>query len=168
MTDMERLLILLVAFTLVATGCLTPSEEWNQQGEAYHVMGNYKEAVAAFDKAIAIDPQNHRAWTNRGLSLAAMGNAEESETSFARALAIEPGDIRTYYYQAISRNATGNRTGALESLDHAIAISPRDREQAIDLCHALILRGTLLTIENRTEEANASYRRAHEVMMSLL
>jgi tetratricopeptide (TPR) repeat protein len=164
---MDRLLILPVVFLLLS-GCITPSEEWNHRGETHHSMGRYEEAVAAFDQAIAADPRNVDAWRNRGLSLAVLGKAEESEASFARALELSPGDIETYYYQAISRNATGNWKGALESLEQAIAISPRNRDQAISLSQALLMRGNLLSLENRTEEANISYRRAHEVMMSTL
>lgn len=165
---MQKLLGILVVSLLLAAGCLTTSEEWNQRGETHHAVGRYEEAVAAFDQAIAADPGNVEAWRNRGLSLALLGRIEESEASFARALALGPGSIETYYYQAISRNATGNWMGALESLEKATAISPRDRDQAITLSQALLMRGNLLSLENRTEEANVSYRRAHEVMMSTL
>jgi len=165
---MERVLLFLLACILISAGCVTTAEEWTLQGKTHHTMGRYEEAVAAFDKAIALDPDNSEAWKNRGLSLALLSLTDESEASFARAISLNPGDSETFYYQALSRNATGNRSAALESLDHAITVPPRNRDQAITLFQALLLRGDLLTLENRLNEANISYQMAHEVMMGTI
>ncbi|HUU75696.1 MAG TPA: tetratricopeptide repeat protein [Methanoregulaceae archaeon] len=167
---MQKLLpaFLVIALLIIATGCVTTAEEWNQRGETHHTIGRYNEAVAAFDKAISIHPENGEAWRNRGLSLAMLGRVNESGASFARALAINPEDIEAYYYQALTRNATGNRSGAIESLDQAIDISTKDRDQAITLFSSLMLKGDLLTLENRSDEANVSYLMAHEVLMSTI
>ncbi len=159
---------LLLFLILLSAGCVTTAEEWNQRGETHHTMGRYEEAVAAFDRAVAIDPGYADAWKNRGLSLGLLGRANESEESFTRAISLDPGNSETFYYQALVRNATGYRERALESLGQAIAIPPRDRDQAITLFEALMMRGDLLTIENRTDEANRSYQMAHEVMMGTI
>ncbi len=157
--------LLILTLFIAASGCLTTAEEWNRQGETHHAMGRYEEAVAAYDQAVATDPENGEAWRNRGLSLSMLGRVNESEASFDRARAINPDDSEAYYYQALARNAAGNRQGAFESLDRAVAIPPEDRDQAITLFSSLMLKGDLLTLENRTDEANVSYRLAHEVMM---
>jgi len=168
-TSMKILLpVILVLLVILSTGCITSSAEWNQRGETHHTMGRYEEAVAAFDQAVAADQANSEAWKNRGLTLALLGRDRESEESFARAISLNPGDTDVFYYQALSRNVTGNRTGALASLDHAAAIPPRDRDQAITLFQVLVLKGDLLTMENRSEDAIAAYQKAHEVMMSMI
>ena len=159
---------ILALLVILSTGCITSSAEWNQRGGTHHTMGRYEEAVAAFDQAVAADPGNSEAWKNRGLSLALLGRFSESEESFARAISLNPGDNEVFYYQALSRNVTGNRTGALASLDQAAAIPPRDRDQAITLFRVLILKGDLLTMENRSEDAIVAYRKAHEVMMTMI
>jgi tetratricopeptide (TPR) repeat protein len=165
---MERGLLILLICIIFSAGCITTAEEWNQRGETHHTFGRYEEAVAAFDQAIATDPGQSEAWKNRGLSLALLGRGDDSEESFAMAISLTPMDNEVYYYQALSRNATGNRPGALESLDQAIAIPPQNRDQTITLFQALIVQGDLLTRENRLNEANVSYQRAHEVMMSTI
>jgi superkiller protein 3 len=165
---MERGLLNLLICLIFSAGCITTAEEWNQRGETHHAIGRYEEAVAAFDQAIATDPDQSEAWKNRGLSLGRLGRGDESEESFARAISFNPTDNEVYYYQALTRNATGNRPGALESLDKAIAISPQNRDQAITLFQTLILQGDLLTLDNRLNEANVSYQRAHEIMMSTI
>ena len=159
---------ILALLVILSTGCITSSVEWNQRGETHHTMGRYEEAVAAFEQAIAADQANSEAWKNRGLSLALLGREMESEESFARAISLNPGDNEVFYYQALSRNATGNRTGALVSIDLAAAIQPRDRDQAITLFHVLVLKGDLLTMENRSEDAIVAYQKAHEVMMTMI
>jgi predicted negative regulator of RcsB-dependent stress response len=62
----------------------------------------------------------------------------------------------------------GDTPGALGSLDHAVAIRPENRDDVMVLNQAWSFRGDLLTAEGRTEEANASYRQAHELLMSTL
>jgi tetratricopeptide (TPR) repeat protein len=165
---MERVFLILLACTIFSAGCITTAEEWNHRGETHHAMGRYEEAVAAFDQAVAINPGYGEAWKNRGLSLALLGRTDESEASFARAITLNPSDSETFYYQALSRNSTGNRAAAMESLDAAIALPPQNRDQSITLFQSLLMRGDLLTIENRTDEANRSYQMAHEVMMGTI
>lgn len=160
--------LLVLGLLVLATGCTTRAGDWNQQGEADHATGRYEEAVAAFDQAVAIDPGYAEAWRNRGLSLALLGRADESEQSFSKAISLSPEDASIWYDQALARNATGNRTGALGSLDRAVAIPPSSRDQAITLHSSLMLQGDLLSLEGRTDEANASYRKAHDVMMSTI
>ncbi|MDD1711318.1 MAG: tetratricopeptide repeat protein [Methanoregulaceae archaeon] len=164
---MERGLLILFIRIIFSAGCISTAQEWNQRGETHHTLGRYEEAVAAFDQAIATDSDQSEAWKNRGLSLALLGG-DDSEESFAMAISLNPMDNEVYYYQALSRNATGNRPGALIRLDKAIAFSPQNRDQAITLFQALILQGDLLTLENRFNEANVSYQRVHEIMMSTI
>lgn len=163
---MRRAFPFLIACFILSAGCVTTAEEWNQRGETHHTMGRYEEAVVAFDNAIAINPDHGEAWKNRGLSLALLGQSDDAEKSFARAIALNPLDSEAFYYQALSQNWSGNRKAALGSLDAAIALPPQNRDQTITLFQALLMRGDLLTLENRTDEANSSYRMAHEVMMS--
>ena len=163
--------ILLVGVLMIGCGCISLSEsadEWNSRGETHHTLGRYGEAVSAFDRAIAIDPDLGDAWKNRGLSLAFLNRTSESEESFVRAIAIDPGDAEVFYYRALARNATGDRAGALASIERGAAIAPTSRDDAVTLFSSLRFRGDLLTLEGRHEEANRSYARAHEAMQGTI
>lgn len=160
--------LLVLVTILLASGCTTTAAEWNSRGEAYHATGQYGEAVAAFDQALALDPGYAEAWRNRGLSLALLGRPGDSEESFARAHALDPENARTYYYQALARNLTGDTQGALECLDHAVSLPPRDRDGAITLVDSLLFRGRILWEQGLYDEANASFARAHETMMGTI
>lgn len=165
-------MILMALFFLAMTaGCLTKTSgvhELNMDGQTHHTMRRYNEAVAAYDRALAIDPENGEAWRYRGLSLSQLSRMDEAEISFTKALQVNPGDQEAWYFQALSRDSAGNTTGALDSVNHAVAITPGNRDDAIILTRAWTLQGDLLTKAGRVSEANESYHQAHETMMSTI
>jgi len=161
-------ILLVLVLLLFSAGCTTEAEDWFHRGQTHQAMGRYEEAVAAYDKAVTLDPGYAEAWSHMGLSLSVLGKLNESEDSFSRALSLAPEDMSIYYYQALARNGTGNRAGALESLERVVSITPRSRDEAIDLHICLMFQEDLLSMEGRSEEANVSYRRAHEIMMSTI
>ncbi len=167
---MKRLSIPLLFFflALLYAGCTSDAEEWYQQGESHLMKDRYEEAVAAYDQAISLDQGYAESWSRRGLTLALLGKVQASEDSFSQAISLAPEDAEIYYNQALARNETGNRAGALESLERAVSITPKSRDETIILHSCLMFRGDLLNSEGRSEEANASYQRAHEVMMSTI
>jgi tetratricopeptide (TPR) repeat protein len=164
-------IILALLVSLLAAGCLNTAadaREWNTKGETDHVMGRYEEAVAAYDKAVSLDPSFGKAWRNRGLSLSLLNRTTEAEESYEKALKIDPKDMEALYYQALSRSHAGNDQSALDSLNRTIAVSPKNRDDAITLTQAWTFKGDLLTKQGRIEEANQSYHQAHETMMSTI
>jgi tetratricopeptide (TPR) repeat protein len=124
-------LLIALCFCLLC-GCLHSGEDsrdWNTKGETYHSLGRYEEAIAAFDHAVALDPENGEAWRNRGLSLSQLNRSAEAEESFSSALEINPSDSEAYYFRALSLDAAGNITGALESTDRAVTIMPKSHDE---------------------------------------
>jgi tetratricopeptide (TPR) repeat protein len=175
LSDMGKIpglvVVLALLIPLITAGCVNTAadaREWNAKGETDHVMGRYNEAVAAYDQAVTLDPAYGKAWRNRGLSLALLNRTNESEESYQKALMIDPQDMEALYYQAVSRAYSGNTAGALESLTMTAAITPKNRDDAIILTQAYTLRGNLFTKLGRIEEANQSFRQAHETMMSTI
>ena len=65
-------------------------EYWHDRGCTLCQTEQYTEALAAYDRAIALHPSYHQAWFNRGLlfnEMMAYGNALES---YDRAIALNP------------------------------------------------------------------------------
>ena len=54
-------------------------------------LGRHAEALASFDKAIAINPDDAYTWNFRGVALHGLGRYAEAVGSYDRALAINPG-----------------------------------------------------------------------------
>jgi tetratricopeptide (TPR) repeat protein len=49
-------------------------------------LGRYEEALASFDKAIELDPNDAWAWSLRGMALVSLGRYEEALASFDKAI----------------------------------------------------------------------------------
>ena len=63
------------------------------EGVALFGKGEYRRAIAAFDKALAIDPTLVEAWNNRGLAQIQAGDYPGALQSINHALALDPGHV---------------------------------------------------------------------------
>jgi predicted O-linked N-acetylglucosamine transferase (SPINDLY family) len=115
-------------------------------------LNRHRTALAYYDRALALRPDDVLALTNRGAALTALGRAEEALAYYDRALEIETDYVGAHY----------NRGNALKELKrHAEALACYDRTLALrpDDTGALLNRGIALAALNRPEEALASYDR---------
>jgi tetratricopeptide (TPR) repeat protein len=63
---------------------------WFEEGVALYKKGDYRRAITAFDKSIAIDPTIAEVWNNRGLSFIQTDQYEEALQSINQALSLSP------------------------------------------------------------------------------
>jgi hypothetical protein len=63
---------------------------YSEIGRLHLQNGNYTEALAAFGKALALQPGNARALNNRGVALMALGLAEAARADFEAAIQADP------------------------------------------------------------------------------
>ncbi|MGA2161249.1 MAG: tetratricopeptide repeat protein [Methanoregula sp.] len=63
---------------------------WFKKGVALYEKGDYRRAITAFDKTIAIDPTMAEVWNNRGLALVQTEQYQEALLSINKALSINP------------------------------------------------------------------------------
>ena len=61
-----------------------------QLGKTQYKQKKYREAVAALDAAIAVDPLHYQAWTYKAMSQYFLGEKEAAIASFRKSLAIHP------------------------------------------------------------------------------
>jgi len=54
-------------------------------GDSALASGNYEEALASYDKALVLRPDQMAAWYNRGLALLHLGRKREAQRSFEKA-----------------------------------------------------------------------------------
>jgi hypothetical protein len=67
------------------------AQKWFSEGVALYEKGDYRRAIAAFDKAIAIDPTVAEVWNNRGLALIQTEQYQEALRSIDKAISLHPG-----------------------------------------------------------------------------
>ncbi len=113
-------------------------------------LGRHEEAIASYDKALALRPHDWEALHSRGLACSALGRHGDAAVSYDRLLTIRPNDAEAYNNRGVALAALGHHADALACYDRALAIKP-------GYVHALYNRGRTLDELQRYEEALACY-----------
>ncbi|MBI5362756.1 MAG: tetratricopeptide repeat protein [Planctomycetes bacterium] len=118
--------------------------------------GDTRSARAAFELALAIDPDSPAAHQGLGQVLANLGELEPAAEHLGRAVAAAPGDGPTRYNLASVEIALGRKQEALANLEHAVRSIPDDPDVRNNL-------GWLHFEAGRGGEAETHLRRAVEL-----
>jgi tetratricopeptide (TPR) repeat protein len=113
----------------------------------------FDEALASYDRALALRPDHAEALRNRGAALHALRRLDEALASYDRALALRPDYAEALYLRGNTLHALRRLDEALTSYDRALALRP-------DYAEALYNRGNTLHALRRFDEVLASYDRA--------
>jgi tetratricopeptide (TPR) repeat protein len=137
------------------------AESWFELGLKQANLDNMEEAIAAWDKAIAINPNLASAWHNRGSALGHLSKFTEAIDSFDKALEIDPQDAQTWNDRAHALLKLKRWSEAIESWDKAIDIYPNFYQFWYN-------RGYALEKLGRSEESIASYEKALQMQPDVL
>jgi protein O-GlcNAc transferase len=113
----------------------------------------FDEALADYDRAVALKPDYAEAFVNRGVALAELQRFDEALASYATAIALKPRDAAAFNNRGNALKQSRRLDEALVSYDTAIALKP-------DYADAYYGRGTALQEGNRLTEAMESYQQA--------
>lgn len=122
-------------------------------GAAQAALGEAKAAEAAFDRALAIDPDCIDAHYNRALLLQGQGAAAAAEAGYERVIALAPGHAGAWNNLAVLRLDGGRPEAGLVACDALLRIAPDYRDGHVN-------RGNALTELARHAEAVEAYDRA--------
>jgi tetratricopeptide (TPR) repeat protein len=121
------------------------------RGVALMALGHHEEALASFDRAIALG--FNEAHFNKAILLTNMRRLTEALDSCDAAISGQPGLPEAHNQRGHILNESGCHEAALPSLDRAISLQP-------NLAEAHHNRGTALLRLNRPAEALVSFDRA--------
>jgi tetratricopeptide (TPR) repeat protein len=105
-----------------ASAAETDATAWYQQGHEHSERGDYKEAIAAFSKAIELDPNYVTAYNDRGFTHMLMGNYEQAIADYDRAIELDPSYARAYNNRGSVYSDLGNYEQAIADFDRAIEL----------------------------------------------
>lgn len=128
----------------------------SQQGWLLFRTKRYEEAVASFDKALELKPDNYLAWCLRGIALAMLDRHSEAIASSDKALALKPDYHEAWFFRGISLGILGCYSEAVASFDNALELKQ-------DYHAAWFTRGLVLDNLGRYYEAVASYEKAAKI-----
>ena len=119
-------------------------------------VGDYDGAIADFDHAIEIDPQNVGAFVNRAVCKQDKDDHPGAIADWDRALQLKPDDGGWYVNRGIVKEAVGDHDGALADYNRAVEAEP-------DYEVAYIVRAYIKTKQGDYEGAIADYDRVIEL-----
>ena len=126
---------------------------WNELGRGLAARGRYEEALACYDRALAIRGDIPQIFANRGRALRNLDRLDEAETSFREALRLEPDFANAHHELGNVLDFLGRFEEAEASVRTALRLQPENA-----LAHSAL--GNILYRLGRTTEAQASYRTA--------
>uniref|UniRef100_A0A7V4G9M0 Tetratricopeptide repeat protein n=1 Tax=Desulfobacca acetoxidans TaxID=60893 RepID=A0A7V4G9M0_9BACT len=72
--------------------------EYLKSGNYLAGEAKYQDAVAAYRKALSINPDSHEAYSLLGAALAQLGDNREAEAALRKAVALKPDYAEGYYH----------------------------------------------------------------------
>ncbi|MCA9897598.1 MAG: tetratricopeptide repeat protein [Ardenticatenaceae bacterium] len=111
-----------------------------QQGVDYLDAGQFEEAIAAFDRAIALDEQFAQAVWARGEAWLALGELETAVADFDRVIEMHPTTFPSIYlYRASAYTQMGDYPAAIADYEMLLSLNPDEdlRQLALESIHIL-------------------------------
>jgi tetratricopeptide (TPR) repeat protein/predicted Ser/Thr protein kinase len=93
-------------------------------GLVHSARGEHAEAIAAFERALAIDDGNADALRELGNAYDAAGRAAEAEATFRRAIARRPGSWAAYKDLGVFLNRHGRLDDAVPAFEKVVSLTP--------------------------------------------
>ncbi|MDJ1173649.1 tetratricopeptide repeat protein [Roseofilum capinflatum] len=103
---------------------LQEAQKYNQQGIELMKLGDYAEAVEAFQQAVEIYPDSEKIYSNLGIALGHDRRFEEAVNAFQQALEINPQNWETYNNLGIALGSQEKYDQAIAAFQEAIALNP--------------------------------------------
>jgi CHAT domain-containing protein/tetratricopeptide (TPR) repeat protein len=128
-------------------------EDFRDLGDASYAKGDFEGAIAFYDRAITLHPNDYIAWNNRGNSLHNLGRYGEAIESYYKALALNTENYIAWSNRGNSLHNLGRNAEAIEFYDKAVTLNP-------EFYQAWNMRGISLEKLGRDVEAIESYDKA--------
>jgi predicted O-linked N-acetylglucosamine transferase (SPINDLY family) len=100
------------------------ADEHYNRGNALQRAGNFAQALASYDAALAIRPDWVEALTNRGVALRNLKRAEDAVESYDSALALQPTYVLALINRGNALRDLGRHHQALASFEKALVLAP--------------------------------------------
>jgi protein O-GlcNAc transferase len=125
----------------------------NNLGCALQAQSRLDDAVANYNRALALKPDFADAHNNLGTALQAQYRLDDAAASYQRALALKPDFAEAHYNLGVLLTDLGRLDEAIASCREALVYVPKSAAIHNNLGNALLAH-------NRPDDAIASYRRA--------
>jgi tetratricopeptide (TPR) repeat protein len=101
------------------------AEDWNNKGISLGRLHKYNEALAAYEKAITIDPEFAGAWNNKGLILFLQRKYVDANAAYDKAIEADQNFAEAWNNRGLVLAALKEYGQAVSCYERAIEINPR-------------------------------------------
>ena len=122
-------------------------------GYLFGLQNKNEDALAAYDRAIGINPQYSEAWNNKGVELGELNRPKEALTAFEKAIELNPQYSDAWYNKGVALGNLDRPEEGLTAFEKAIELNPQYSK-------AWYNKGVVLGNLDRPEKALAAYDRA--------
>ncbi|MEN6587678.1 MAG: CsgG/HfaB family protein [Sulfuricella sp.] len=99
--------------------------EWEQRADRHAYAGQFSDAVAAYQKALAAGPPRASIYHGLGWNYYNLGRYEEADDAFRRALELDPGNANTLLTMGTTQMQLGRTEAAQDCWQKASALDPQ-------------------------------------------
>jgi len=148
----DQLAAALVAFTRAANAAGTPTYRLHQ-GMVLQALGRAKEAIVAFQAALAAPPDLLEAALQLALCLRQIGEPQTARAQLERVVALDRSNAHLWFALGLVRDDLHDLPGAIQAYRQAVELQP-------DLAEAQVNLGLALQQSGELASAMDAYRRA--------
>ncbi|MEG4393892.1 tetratricopeptide repeat protein [Microcoleus sp. BROC3] len=130
------------------------------RGNTLYNLSRFKEALAAYERAITLRPDYAEVWQEKAKTLYELKKYQESQAAYDRAIELKPEYLEAWTGRGYALEKLQQSQEAIVSFDNALKIQP-------DYPAAWEGRGNVLLDSQRYEEAIASYEKAVQFQPNL-
>jgi tetratricopeptide (TPR) repeat protein len=105
---------------------------WFEKGALFSVYGNQNAAIDAFQKAIAIEPENSSAYFNLGIAYAEKEDYQKAIEAVNRAIGIDSGNAGYYYGRGWVHVRFGHDDLGLSDMQRAAEMHNKDAKKYLE------------------------------------
>jgi tetratricopeptide (TPR) repeat protein len=125
----------------------------SERGDGLYAQHRNEEALAAYERAVVLDPEVAKYWSKMGSVLGSLDRNEEALAATVRAIALDPEVAEYWRGKGITLESLKYSEVALEAYERASALEPGKSLYWSD-------KARILTTLNRPEEAMAAFDQA--------
>ncbi|WP_309228804.1 serine/threonine-protein kinase [Microcoleus sp. FACHB-831] len=123
------------------------------QGVDKGKAGNYQGAIADYNQALKVKPDNSAAYYHRGAAYYSQGQRQQALDDFTQAIQINPQYAEAYNHRGKARFDVGDDQGSLKDFNQAIQLDPK-------LASAYVGRGNVRAGLGNEQQAIEDYNKA--------
>ena len=108
-------------------------EAFKNQGNTYYDLGQFAQAIAAYQNALKHTPKDPFLYNNLGAAYFSTGKNKEAIDAFNKALSLKANDPDAYFNLGIAYAALENYADALTAFQQAVRFKPDCRRRSMPL-----------------------------------